>query len=126
MGDAAGQHGSWRLDGKLGLVTGGTLGIGLACVEELCALGATVLVVARNRERVARTVDQLRAAGHEAHGLPGGPEPRLDGGREPLGRERGRDAEAQPGAPRVHDGDLDLLGPAWGDLHGRQSAHGCT
>lgn len=38
----------WRLDGKKALVTGGTRGIGAAITQELRALGAEVLTVARH------------------------------------------------------------------------------
>ena len=44
----------WSLEGKSALVTGATAGIGLAIVEELMRLGATVIGAARDGERLKR------------------------------------------------------------------------
>jgi tropinone reductase I len=61
--------GRWSLAGKLALVTGGTLGIGLAVVEEFLSLGATVLAVARNATRLDEQLARWREAGASAYGL---------------------------------------------------------
>ena len=54
---------SWRLDGRTALVTGGSRGIGFAIAEELVALGAKVMVVARSQEGVDEVTATLRVAG---------------------------------------------------------------
>ena len=50
------QASRWRLDGQLALVTGGSTGIGLAIAAELLALGADVLLAARDQ----RALDAAR------------------------------------------------------------------
>ncbi|HEX6182680.1 MAG TPA: SDR family oxidoreductase [Pyrinomonadaceae bacterium] len=61
--------GRWSLAGRTALVTGATLGIGLAVAEEFLAFGATVLAVARDAARVEAQVERWRRAGADAHGL---------------------------------------------------------
>jgi retinol dehydrogenase 12 len=48
------------MDGKVVLVTGGTSGIGRAAATALAAMGATVVVVGRNRERGEEVVAEIR------------------------------------------------------------------
>lgn len=61
------QTGRWRLDGQRALVTGASAGIGLATCSELLALGAQVLMVARD-------ADALEDARAELESLHPGPE----------------------------------------------------
>ena len=61
--------GRWSLAGRAALVTGATLGIGLAVAEEFISFGATVLAVARDAERVGAQVERWRRRGADAHGL---------------------------------------------------------
>lgn len=59
----------WRLDGRRGLVTGATRGIGHAVAEETLALGARLLVTARDAAAVDKCVEDWRAAGHQVRGM---------------------------------------------------------
>lgn len=52
----------WRLDAKQGLITGASRGIGLAVAEEMAALGANLLLVARGEDDLFTLVTRLSAA----------------------------------------------------------------
>jgi NAD(P)-dependent dehydrogenase (short-subunit alcohol dehydrogenase family) len=57
---------SFRLDGRLALITGGGGGIGLASAAALAESGAAVTLVARSREKLALGAEAIRAAGGTA------------------------------------------------------------
>jgi Tropinone reductase 1 len=59
----------WSLAGRTALVTGATLGIGLAVAEEFLSFGARVLAVARDAARLGAQVEAWRRAGSEAEGV---------------------------------------------------------
>jgi len=63
------ESGSHRLDGRRALVTGGSRGIGQAIVERMLELGAEVVLVARDAERLDAAIAPWRARGLPAHGV---------------------------------------------------------
>lgn len=58
----------WSLAGRRAVVTGATSGIGLATAREFALLGAEVLVVSRNADKVEATAESLRTEGFRAQG----------------------------------------------------------
>jgi NAD(P)-dependent dehydrogenase (short-subunit alcohol dehydrogenase family) len=51
------------LDGQVAFITGGGTGIGLGCARTVAADGATVVLAARNVDRLEAAADDLRAEG---------------------------------------------------------------
>jgi gluconate 5-dehydrogenase len=60
---------SFRLEGKLALVTGSSAGIGLALARGLAQAGARVMLNARTAPKLDTAVSALRAEGLDARGL---------------------------------------------------------
>src|SRR5262245_56921164 len=59
------QMPSFRLDGRVALVTGGARGLGLAMAQALAAAGADVAIAARTRPELEVAADLIRKAGRE-------------------------------------------------------------
>ena len=57
------------LSGKTAMVTGGNGGIGRGICKALATAGANVVVAARNADKTASAVEELRSLGSEAHGV---------------------------------------------------------
>jgi 3-oxoacyl-[acyl-carrier protein] reductase len=56
------------LSGKRALVCGSTAGIGRACADALAGLGASVVLMARDENKLAAALQALPAAGGQRHG----------------------------------------------------------
>lgn len=57
----------FSLDGKTILVTGASSGIGRQCAIDCSKMGAKVVLVARNEERLAETLSQMEGEGHKSY-----------------------------------------------------------
>lgn len=58
---------TFKLDGRLALVTGSSQGIGLAIAKGLASAGAHVVINGRDASRIAAAAQLLREAGHTVH-----------------------------------------------------------
>ncbi len=57
------------LTGKVAIVTGGNGGLGLGMALGLAGAGANIVIAARNVEKTAQALEDVRALGVEAHGI---------------------------------------------------------
>lgn len=85
-----------ELRGSAALVTGASRGLGAALARRLAGEGARVALVARGEAELARVVEDIRAAGGQAHGIPAD-----------VGNKRA--AHAIAGAAAALVGPLDVL-----------------
>lgn len=61
------QFNPFSLKGKTILVTGASSGIGRQCAIDCSRMGAKVVAVARNQERLDETLSLLEGAGHNSY-----------------------------------------------------------
>lgn len=59
------EYNPFSLEGKTVLITGGSSGIGKATAIECSKLGAKVIIVARNEEKLKQTIALLNGEGHQ-------------------------------------------------------------
>jgi gluconate 5-dehydrogenase len=64
------QSESFRLDGKLAIVTGGSKGIGLGIAKAMSGAGAGILIVARPSAALENAVTEIRKDGGRAESCP--------------------------------------------------------
>ena len=57
---------SYKLNGKIAIVTGASAGIGRACARALAGEGAQLVLTARRKERLAQLKQEIEVAGGRA------------------------------------------------------------
>lgn len=60
------QFNPFNLRGKIIIVTGASSGIGRQCAIDFSRMGATVILIARNEERLAQTLSEMSGSGHSS------------------------------------------------------------
>jgi len=88
----------WRLDGATAIVTGGTKGIGRACVEALGGLGARVVTCARSGSALEAMEREMEEANVSMIGL-----------EADLSSRKGREQFIQEAVKSLPDGKLTIL-----------------
>ncbi|MDR1178998.1 MAG: SDR family NAD(P)-dependent oxidoreductase [Spirochaetales bacterium] len=58
----------FRLDGQRALITGSSQGLGLVLAEGLASAGAAVILNGRDKAKLQKTVEEMRAKGYTAYG----------------------------------------------------------
>ena len=58
---------SGKVGGRIAMVTGGSSGIGKATALKMASAGATVLLVARNKDKLYETLKEIQSAGGQAY-----------------------------------------------------------
>ncbi|MYS79233.1 SDR family NAD(P)-dependent oxidoreductase [Embleya scabrispora] len=87
---------SFRLDGKVAVISGASSGLGVQFAVSLAEAGADVLLAARRGDRLAETAELVRAAGREALAVP-------------ADVTRPEDCQAVVDAAMNHFGHVDVL-----------------
>lgn len=58
------QFNQFNLEGKKIILTGASSGIGRQCAIDFSRMGATVVMIARNQERLSQTLLEMSGTGH--------------------------------------------------------------
>jgi NAD(P)-dependent dehydrogenase (short-subunit alcohol dehydrogenase family) len=96
-----------RLEGRVAVITGASTGIGRAIAQSFGRQGMRLVLASQNAERLARTVDEVRAAGVDVIGVP------TDVGDEGQVRALAAAALAEYGAAHVLVNNAGVFAPGY-------------